>query len=147
MTSGNLLNLNLTQKIGGFNEQLFIDSVDHDYGLRANFSGFYVLQMNNCFLQHTIGKTYSGSAFFTSKQKIFSIHNPKRLYFIVRNGFYIARKYKKQFPKYTREIKSYINKKISYYIKYAPQKRIYIKYILKGIIDYKTNRFGNRVNI
>ena len=42
MTSGNLLNLKIAEKIGDFEEKLFIDEVDHDYCYRirrkANYS-------------------------------------------------------------------------------------------------------------
>lgn len=70
MTSGNLLNLSLTKQIGLFNEDLFIDSVDHDYCLRANLAGFDVLQAINCFIQHQVGNCFSGSFLFGMKKKI-----------------------------------------------------------------------------
>jgi rhamnosyltransferase len=45
MTSGNLINLNIFQSIGGFTEKLFIDEVDHDYCLRVQKYGCIVISM------------------------------------------------------------------------------------------------------
>lgn len=147
MTSGNLLNLSLTKKIGLFNEDLFIDSVDHDYCLRTNLAGFYVLQATNCFIQHQVGNCFSGSFLFGMKKKSFLIHSPKRMYFIIRNGQYIINKYQKDFPSYTKALQRHINVRISRCLRYSKNRRTYFKYIVKGLIDYKLNRFGNRVNI
>lgn len=147
MTSGNLLNLSLTKQIGVFNEDLFIDSVDHDYCLRANLAGFHVLQAINCFIQHKVGSNFSGSFLFGIKKKSFLIHSPKRMYFIVRNGQYIINKYQKDIPSYTKALHRHINIKVSRCLRYSNNRSAYIKYIAKGIIDYKLNKFGNRVNI
>lgn len=147
MTSGNLLNLGLAEKIGFFNEDLFIDSVDHDYCLKANLMGLDVLQATNCHLQHTIGERYSSSLFFGIRKRTFAIHSPKRLYFIVRNGLYIIHKYGKDFPTYTHTLGRHIRVRASKSIRYGRKRSEYIKYTLKAIYDYKCRKFGNRVNI
>jgi len=147
MTSGNLLNLALTHRIGLFNESLFIDSVDHDYCLRANIAGFDVLQATNCLLRHTVGTSYSGSFLFGMKKKTFNIHSPKRMYFIIRNGLYITSKYKKNFPAYSSMLKRCNKQRISRCLRYGDRKPEYLKYITLGVIDYTLNRFGNKVNI
>lgn len=147
MTSGNILNLGLAEKIGFFNEDLFIDSVDHDYCLKANLMGFDVLQATNCHLQHTIGKNFSGSFFFGIRKRTFALHSPKRLYFIVRNGLYIIHTYGKDFPTYTHTLGRHIRVRVSKSIRYGRKRLEYIKYTLKALYDYKCRKFGNRVNI
>ncbi|NTW68376.1 MAG: glycosyltransferase [Chlorobiaceae bacterium] len=147
MTSGNLLNLSLTRKTGVFNEALFIDSVDHDYCLRANLLGLDVVQAVNCFICHTVGQEYSGSFFFGLKRKTFHIHSPKRMYFIVRNGLYISKTYRHAFPVYTKYLQKHIHSKISKCIRYSDQRWLYIRFVLQACFDYLFNRYGNRVGI
>jgi rhamnosyltransferase len=147
MTSGNLLNLRLTGKIGLFNEELFIDSVDHDYCLRANLLGLDILQAVNCFIRHTVGEVYSGSFLFGMKRKTFYIHSPERMYFIVRNSLYLSKKYGKDFPVYIKQHRKFINLKISQCIRYSDERRIYLRFIFKAYCDFFRNKYGNRVNI
>lgn len=147
MTSGNLLNLVLAKKIGPFNEALFIDSVDHEYCMRANLLGFDVLQTENCLLNHTVGNMYSGRCVFGLKRKTFSIHSPKRMYFIVRNTLYIRDKYGKDFPEYTEAQWRHVKNKVARCLKYSNDRRSYLKYILKGWLDYRMDHYGNTVNI
>lgn len=69
------------------------------------------------------------------------------MYFIIRNGQYIIDKYQKDFPSYTKTLRRHINVRISKCLRYGNNRSAYIKYIIKGLIDYKLNKFGNRVNI
>jgi len=147
MTSGNLLNLSLSRKTGAFNEALFIDSVDHDYCLRANLLGLDVLQAVNCYICHTVGQEYSGAFLFGLKRKTFHIHSPKRMYFIVRNGLYISKTYRQAFPDYTKYLQKHIQARISKCIRYSDQRWVYIRFVLQALFDYVFNRYGNRVGI
>jgi rhamnosyltransferase len=147
MTSGNLLNLSLTRKIGLFNEELFIDSVDHDYCLRAHLLGFDILQSINCFMWHNVGQLYNGSFLFGLKRKKIYIHSPERMYFIVRNGLYISKTYRNAFPAYTKMLRKHINLRISKSIRYSDERWLYIRFILKAYYDFFRKKYGNRVNI
>ncbi|HYK56693.1 MAG TPA: hypothetical protein VEV15_09450, partial [Flavisolibacter sp.] len=55
ITSGTLLNLSLFNKIGRFDEALFIDSVDYDYCIRAKLAGFSIIQFSSVVLLHELG--------------------------------------------------------------------------------------------
>lgn len=55
ITSGSLLNLQLSKIIGSFDEALFIDSVDHDYCIRAKLKGFSLIEFSNIYTRHEIG--------------------------------------------------------------------------------------------
>lgn len=147
MTSGNLLNLALAEKIGPFNEELFIDSVDHEYCMRANLLGFDVLQAGNCLLEHTVGCMYSGHFLFGLKRKTFSLHQPKRMYFIVRNTLYMRNRYGEDFPEHTEAQWRHVKDKAAKCLKYSNDRQSYLKYILKGWLDYRRGYYGNAVNI
>lgn len=55
ITSGTLLNLSLFQKIGGFDENLFIDAVDHEYTIKSLLTGYKIIQFPCIQLTHQIG--------------------------------------------------------------------------------------------
>ncbi len=145
-TSGNLLNLIVSEKVGLFNEELFIDSVDHDFCLRARIKGYKILQTKNIYLEHKIGADYIGSI-LNYKKKTFYIHSPKRMYFIVRNALYIRRKYGLYYPEYTRAYVKRIFERASKCIRYTNRRSEYLKYIAKGVYDYVRGRYGNRVGL
>ena len=147
MTSGNLLNLPLTKVIELFNESLFIDSVDHDYCLRANLLGKDVLQATNCYIRHEVGNSQTGSLLFGFRKRTFQIHSPKRMYFIVRNGLYLRKKYNKDFPEFIKNYHKVINNKISKTLRYGNNKSEYLKYIIQAYSDFYNNKYGNQVNL
>lgn len=55
MTSGGLVNLAIYQAIGPFLEDLFIDCVDDEYGLRARSANYRALQCHDVGMEHTLG--------------------------------------------------------------------------------------------
>jgi rhamnosyltransferase len=55
MTSGNLIHLTAHKIIGGFNEKLFIDYIDHEYCPRLHINGFSVIRANKAMLFHKVG--------------------------------------------------------------------------------------------
>ncbi len=97
ITSGMLVNLTLLKQIRGFDEALFIDSVDLDYLIRAHFQGFSIIKFPNINLLHELGisvyRSSIKSFFIIKKKKI--IHSPLRCYYIYRNILYLESKYKK----------------------------------------------------
>lgn len=147
MTSGSLINLKLLTRIGFFDDRFFIDSVDHDYCFRARIIGYEVMEAVNCCMRHKPGQPFQGSFLWGKKQKVFWIHSPRRMYFIVRNGLYINHLYKKYYPEYFAEFKRKLHNRMSRCVRYSPRRIEYIKYILKGYVDYYLRRFGNRVGI
>ena len=59
ITSGNLLNAGHFQALGGFDESLFIDYVDHDFCLRAVIAGFHIVVSADASLSHSVGEAIS----------------------------------------------------------------------------------------
>ena len=99
ITSGNLVNAELYRKVGGFDEKLFIDYVDHDFCLRGKRMGFDVIVCTNAKLYHTIGKATSRTLPFGRKW-FSSGHSPERRYTMSRNRLWMIRKYWRDFPGY-----------------------------------------------
>lgn len=99
ITSGNLVDAELYQRVGGFDERLFIDYVDHDFCLRGRRMGFDVIVCSNGRLFHAIGKAIPrklpfGRTWFSSG------HSPERRYTMSRNRLWMIRKYWRDFPGY-----------------------------------------------
>ena len=55
ITSGSMINLDLFNIIGGFDEALFIDEVDTDYCYAAITKGYDIITFENIFLHHNLG--------------------------------------------------------------------------------------------
>jgi glycosyl transferase family protein len=88
ITSGNLLKTCALRKIGGFNSDLFIDSVDFDISLRLRKSGYRLAIVKDAIMTHSIGDRKSCE----NGDTIFE-HSVKRHYYIARNHYYILYKY------------------------------------------------------
>ncbi len=97
ITSGNLVNINIWDRIGRFNEALFIDAVDHEFCLRARKKGYDVLMHMGIELDHAIGE-YTKKKFLTKTVQT-SNHSAFRLYYMFRNNVYLIRKWWYREPK------------------------------------------------
>lgn len=135
MTSGNVLNLELIKKIGDFNEDFFIDEVDHEFCYRIREKGYKILCLNNIQLNHKLGdlKNYY---FFSITN-----HNYIRRYYITRNRLYMTKK----FPKVKRKYLFNIFFDFFKIIFFEDDKKRKIKYSILGIKDFYKNKKGKLV--
>ncbi len=141
MTSGNLLNLAIYQQIGGFDEKLFIDYVDHEYCLRLYRYGFTVVQVNTAFLEHKLGKykiLHIGNLFKFS----YTNHSALRRYYITRNRFYVAELYHTTSPEFVKLDKKAFWRELGKIILFEGDKINKLRYIISGIYQYKKRIFG-----
>ncbi|MCX7748851.1 MAG: glycosyltransferase family 2 protein [Clostridia bacterium] len=141
MTSGNLLNTSIFKSIGGFEEKLFIDEVDHDYCLKANLAGYKVIKLKTVLLNHKLGETQSvqkGGRSFT-----ISTHSPRRMYYITRNNLYMWKKYKKACPGFIKERKNYfIHYNLKNILYYEDKKIPKLACVVKGFFDFMRGKYG-----
>src|SRR5690606_2778062 len=144
ITSGNLLNIKAWEKIGGFDEKLFIDEVDHDFCVRAKLSGFKIMKVKGTFLHHNLGNVIYIQKNGNLRKK--TIHQPFRMYYIIRNGLYFIKKYKKVFPELCRKRKKILLVTVKNNIIYNPGRLKVIYYILLGGIHFYLNSFGKIKN-
>lgn len=136
MTSGNLLNLKIWQEIGRFDENLFIDEVDSEICFRIIENGYKVIQLNKIRMFHELGNLEKKN-FFTRKISVLN-HNHIRKYYIMRNKFYMLKKYKKYRSRYI----YYILNDFFKVIFYEKDKLRKLKYMFKGITDFMKNKMG-----
>ena len=88
ITSGNLMTICALRSIGGFDGNLFIDSVDFDISLRLRKAGYRLAIVNDARMEHFIGERNTDN----KGDEIFE-HSVIRHYYIARNHYYILNKY------------------------------------------------------
>lgn len=85
INSGAIYPLSVIKKVGLFNEDFFIDSIDTEYAIRAHREGIQVMQFNDAVLNHQLG-------YHTMiKGHDVNCYSPMRLYYLNRNGLKMFR--------------------------------------------------------
>lgn len=98
ITSGGIINLNAYNKVGGFDDYLFIDEVDADFSYKVVMNGYKVLKFPNIHMNHKLGESKLLGYFNYFFKKERTIHNSFRIYFMVRNYFIIRSRFINTFP-------------------------------------------------
>lgn len=88
ITSGMLLPVGFALAIDGFREDFFIDSVDHEFCLRAADHGAGVFVTREPLMRHAIGAPVAGVRW---ARALSSAHPASRKYFIARNALWTVR--------------------------------------------------------
>lgn len=96
ITSGTLVSLALFDTIGFFREDYFIDSVDHEFCLRARAHGYRILISCRPVMEHNIGAHVVNAS--RLRQFMSFSHSPTRKYFIARNTIATVKLYFFQEP-------------------------------------------------
>lgn len=140
MTSGNLINLEIYKSLNGFDNNLFIDSVDVDYCLKVYANKYLIKRLPNIILSHNLGNTKKynicGISFSPTN------HNYIRRYYITRNRLHVWSKYKEIYPAYITSEKVLTFKEFVKIIMFEENKLKKMRFMIKGYIDYRNNRFG-----
>jgi rhamnosyltransferase len=144
ITSGALTSLACHQQVGGFDEALFIDAVDFEYGIRAKGAGFRLVQFTQVFMQHEVGRMVRRSSikslFLVKKSK--SLHPPIRYYYMLRNYLYIQKKYSGKGLKQVRMIGGVVRSRIVNYLLYGRNSKELLHYVLLAYRHHKENKMG-----
>jgi len=137
MTSANMVNVQSVLDVGGYDENLFIDEVDHELGFRLHTSGYCIIQHNGVFVTHYLGKSFM-------KKSNIKVYPPIRLYYMIRNYLYLKKRYCK-------EQRNFFKARDKYLIKFFFKQLLFngkpfqsMKMIIRGIQDYQNNRFGKQ---
>jgi rhamnosyltransferase len=144
ITSGSVINLNNIKKIGGFDENLFIDGVDYDFCFATLKMGLKCILFEHNYLNHSIGeKTRSAcikTLYLIKKEK--QLHAPIRMYYIKRNMLYLEKKYVALFPELILKMKKRYSIQINSNLLYSKKVLAIYKFLLKAKSDFKSNKMG-----
>mgnify|MGYP003594360333 CR=1 FL=1 len=136
ITTGMILNVKQTKRIGGMDENLFIDEVDYEFCYRVRKYKLRIIQYQKDLLQHHIG--YPEKVSLGNKILFIRVEKPFRYYYIIRNLLYEARKYPELFFINIVRICSLIVKSILFH-----KERLNVaKYIVRAFYDFRLNRYG-----
>lgn len=139
-TSGNFLNLKIYQKVGPFLNELFIDHIDHEYGLRLNSKGYEIQQIGEITLRHNLGNAKVLRILGVRVRYI--SHSPLRNYYMIRNGFYVAFIYRFLYPSFHFINLKLVLKELLKIVFLEDEKFDRLKFVLIGFRDYKSRKLG-----
>ncbi len=141
MSSANLVNVDYALDIGGYDENLFIDEVDHDFCFRLRAKGYSIYQHTQLSVEHTLG----------SRKTILPVKLPKysadRLYYMTRNFLYLQQKHSQKHKEFFRSRKWYLLKFMLYQLITGDSSLLKSRMIYEGISDYRCGKMGPKCNI
>lgn len=92
ITSGALHPISIFDKVGLYNEKLFIDSVDFDFSLRVKKNGYNVMCSRVPLIEHKLGNPLKRNGIKSTN------HSAIRRYYQSRNHIYMLKTYWRTFP-------------------------------------------------
>jgi rhamnosyltransferase len=142
ITSGSLIRVKAHQAVGGFNEGLFIDYVDHEFALKLRSKGFLVTQSSNARLFHKLGNSKAHRLLF---REFYSTHHDAlRRYYNTRNRFYVYFKFLVFEPIWVVQDFYHFIKETFKILLVEKDKMAKLKGIYLGLFDCVYRRFGQR---
>jgi rhamnosyltransferase len=139
LSSGTLVSLEAFHVIGPFDENLFIDSVDQEWGWRANSRGWLCIVDESFRLRHRMGS--QGPLVMGL---LFTVSSPARLYYQFRNSVRLLLYYRNPHPPLHWIFKRILMLpiKFAYYSLFSSSRLQNLKFMLEGAIDGVANRGG-----
>jgi rhamnosyltransferase len=144
MTSGSLIPVQLFERIGTFNEPLFIDYVDIEFCVRTRRAGYRIVQSPRAVLHHSLGRITRHRLFgrwFASTN-----HSATRRYYITRNRCWVLWQFMGDWSWSPREFHSALRDTIKVFL--AEQDRpAKLKHMMLGFADALRGRLGKRFDL
>lgn len=131
ITSASITSVEAWKKLGGFDNDLFIDYVDFDYSLRLRMNGYKILRLNNVALDQQLGTSIIHKVGPLSIRV--SNHSAFRKYYICRNITIFIRKYKLRSRPHRELLR--LCKVFLFLILFEDKKKEKLRSCLKGIKD------------
>lgn len=143
MTSGNLVNSDVFGSAGSFREELFIDLVDFEFSLRCGRHGYWIIEAQNAWLEHTLGSPTRLKLF--GQTRLVSNHSAVRRYYWSRNMVWILRHYWKflcQHPRSAWIELEYTFLSFVALVLFERGRRKKIRYVFRGLYHGLIGRLG-----
>lgn len=131
ISSGTLLPLEVLATVGGMDESLFIDNVDLEWCFRARHHGMGLYGICDARMSHSIGDSLRPSRF---KRAGIMVHQPVRLYYIMRNRVLLYRRKETPVAWIAQDIPRLILKFFGTATCIAPR-RAYLRAMTRGLYD------------
>lgn len=135
ITSANIVNIDGALHAGSYDENLFIDEVDHAFCFALKEKNYTILQDMTVQVNHSIGTPYS-------KNSKIKLYPPFRLYYMVRNYLYLRKKYLDAHPLFFKQRDHYL---IGFFLRqlwFGGSLLQRVSYMWRGLQDYRKKNFG-----
>jgi rhamnosyltransferase len=136
--SGTLLPMAVVDKVGPFDEALFLDAIDYDYSLRLRSHGYRLLLDDRATLRHRQGKYLQHK--ILGRPVNLRTYSPLRSYWIERDTLQFASKW---FSRYPGEVTNILAAQISGTVGAIPlldRKRERFQNVLRAFSDFGHHR-------
>lgn len=139
ISSGSFYDISTFERVGLFNEGLFIDHVDTEWCLRAKDMGLACLGIEDIVMTHSLGEC--SLRFWFLRWYAQPIHKPFRLYYIFRNSLLLYR-----FPhspaKWISGDVLRLARLFAVYLLFYSDRKSAVRWMLKGLADGLRGKTG-----
>jgi rhamnosyltransferase len=92
ISAGSFVRLESFRDIGGYNEELFIDQVDHEFSYRLRKRGFRIVRLTGVEMNHEVGMPLRRR--ILGRNIVAGGHSAARKYYMVRNSLYMRKTFR-----------------------------------------------------
>lgn len=144
IASGLLIPVDAWRRVGPMREELFIDSVDTEWCLRAATTGLPVYAVTAAVLVHALGAP--GPRIWLGRWVATRVRRPYRTYFIVRNAlaFWLRRDLSPAWRRYG--LCTGVRAACSA-ILCGPERFLQVRSVMRAVQDARAGRFGPRADV
>ncbi len=133
ITSGNLVRVDLFDRVGLFAEELFIDCLDFDFSLRVRRAGYRIVRVPGASMSHRLGETIELPRFI---RPFYARHSARRRYYMYRNYLYLAERHIIRFPGFILKLGILQAVMLPLILIYDSAPLASLGAILRGVCDY-----------
>lgn len=138
ITSGSMTSIEAWDTVGRFNDEFFIDHVDHEFCLRLNHGNFLIYQLPDVSMQHVLGQPITRK--FFGKTYSSPGYSADRVYYYYRNRLMLAKYRKEAFMPVFR----FLLRRASKVLILEKNKLSKLIAMLQGIVDFSLRKLGKR---
>jgi rhamnosyltransferase len=142
ITSGNLIAASVFERVGYFDDELFIDSVDHEFCLRCRAQGLLVVESKLQVLDHSKGAATEHRLLWMTVPT--ANQSATRRYYITRNQLELFRRYFFVDPVWVGFSVGVFVCEILLILLYERGRRSKFAALFQGVRDFIFRRFGPR---
>jgi len=136
IASGSLIRMEILDKVGGMLDPLFIDYIDVEWCYRVQSLGYRLYVAADARMSHRVGD--KRVKFFG---RSISQHSPLRRYYLTRNSLYVLRLPHIPFGYKLREVSLNFARFVAF-LYFSNERRRYLKYVTKAVIDGLRGNYG-----
>lgn len=141
--SGMFNKIEAFDKIGGYDEKLFLEQVDFEYCIRLRLNGYKIVKVCDAYLKHNVSDDKIETRYVDGKKMFIDKYSPIRYYYQFRNTYYCKQKYENKDKIYALECENII-RKLKKNIELDCDSELKKDALQKGYCDFVNGKMGIR---